>query len=291
VYDAGGRICLVCATGHSPAMVRPPSVVPGVQAGSGSHASGSVMLTCRAWQLPAGIAATAATMLASFCAKDAAVLAGTCVTVDDGVLVLGEPHPASATPTTAMMVARAPRRITFRPPSWVGWRSDRHATYHQLALVPAALPRLSWVRAFPGSGTACRGAVQAADDSRPAPRQACRRDELLLPPASLGLRPTSSVRLTWTGWRRRDQYLPCLGRPTSSRQDTTGHNENKPVGQSKLAAQPPQAHLPGQEKSGISRPSRPPVSPQGAAVCVPLLRPHVRRPRRPFHEHSSPLHT
>jgi hypothetical protein len=55
-------------------------------------------------------------MLASFCAKDAAVLAGTCVTVDDGVLVLGEPHPASATPTTAMMVGTTPRRMTFRPP-------------------------------------------------------------------------------------------------------------------------------------------------------------------------------
>jgi hypothetical protein len=62
--------------------------------------------------LGTGIAATAATMSASSGANDAAALAGACVTgvvvVADGVLVLEEPHPASAAPTTAMMVATAP---------------------------------------------------------------------------------------------------------------------------------------------------------------------------------------
>lgn len=76
----GWADCLVCATGHSCAMGKPPSVAAWVQAGSGSHACASVMLTCRAWQLPAGTAATAATMLASPGAKGEAVLAGACVT-------------------------------------------------------------------------------------------------------------------------------------------------------------------------------------------------------------------
>jgi hypothetical protein len=51
-------------------------------------------------------------MLASFGAKGEAVLAGACVTlvvlVGNGLPVLEEPHPASATPTTAMMVGTAP---------------------------------------------------------------------------------------------------------------------------------------------------------------------------------------
>jgi hypothetical protein len=79
-----------------------------------------------------GIAATAATMWASSGAKGAAVLAGACVTVvvvvGDGVLVFEESHPAGATPTTAMMVGTAARRMTFRPPGWIGRRSDRSAT-------------------------------------------------------------------------------------------------------------------------------------------------------------------
>lgn len=75
------------------------------------------MLTCRAWQLPAGIAATVATVSAACGAKGAAVLAGGCLTVlvvgDVDVLAVEEPHPASATPTTAM-IGRAARPLTFR---------------------------------------------------------------------------------------------------------------------------------------------------------------------------------
>jgi hypothetical protein len=167
---------------------------------------------------------------------------------------------------------------------------------------PIGVQRSSSWRLSPAARVAgdrrSRAAVPGAADC-PGCRRLPARSETSLPTRRVTtsarpswLRPTSGVRLTWTGWRRRDQDQAVF-RPSNvkSRQDTTGQDENKPAGQSKLAAQPPQAHLPGQEKSGISRPSRPPVSPQGAAVCVPLLRPHVRRPRRPFHEHSSPLHT
>ena len=89
---------------------------PGSAGRVGSHACGSLMLTCRAWQLPAGIAAIVATMSASCGAGGAAVLICGCLTVptvgDEEVLVIEEPHPASATPTTAMMVGTA-RRIMF----------------------------------------------------------------------------------------------------------------------------------------------------------------------------------
>ena len=74
------------------------------------------MLTCRTWQLPAGMAATVATMSASCGARGAAILVGGWLTVptvgDDDVLVIEEPHPATATPTTAMMVGTA-RRMMF----------------------------------------------------------------------------------------------------------------------------------------------------------------------------------
>jgi hypothetical protein len=55
-------------------------------------------------------------MLAFFGAKGEAVLAGACVTlvvlVGNGVPVVEESHPPSATPTTAMMIGTAPRRMT-----------------------------------------------------------------------------------------------------------------------------------------------------------------------------------
>jgi hypothetical protein len=61
-------------------------------------------------------------MSASSGARGAAVLADGCstvlVAVDDDVLVVNEPHPASATPTTATIVGTAARMI-FRFPGWV----------------------------------------------------------------------------------------------------------------------------------------------------------------------------
>jgi hypothetical protein len=78
------------------------------------------MLTWRAWQLPAGIAATIAAMSASCGARGAAVLVGGWLTVpvvgDDDVLVVEKPHPASVTPTRAMMVDTAARRMMFTVP-------------------------------------------------------------------------------------------------------------------------------------------------------------------------------
>jgi hypothetical protein len=47
----------------------------------------------------------------------------------------------------------------------------------------------------------------------------------------------------------------AVSRPSDiqSCQDTTGHNEREPAGQGRPSTQPPQARLPGQEKSGITR--------------------------------------
>jgi hypothetical protein len=107
----------------------------------------------------------------------------------------------------------------------------------------------------------------------------CPRSETSLPtgrvttsaPPVLGARPTSGVLLTWTGWRRRDQDQ-AVSRPSNvkSRQDTTGQDENKPAGQSWSAAQPPQARLLGQEKSGFS--------PRRSRNCGWLSRRRTNRP-------------
>src|SRR5690242_11183061 len=87
--------------------------------------------------------------------------------------------------------------------------------------------------------------------------------------------------LAWAAEGYGETKVGAVSRPSDvkSRRYTTRHNENKPAGQRKLAARPPQVHLPDQEKSGISRARpQPRKCPRrerhSESVCVPMPRVH-----------------